>query len=127
MKKDFNTYKEGLDLEVLRQYCMEHGEERMMERGETLEDVGEPAQWVAFVERGCFKYMVHNDEEGKDYCTGFAFEGEFVADFPYCLDGDASEVTIEADMPCEVRNISGQELQALFDSDPKMMLQTCGY
>ena len=67
----------------------------------TLEEAGEPAQWVAFVERGCFKYMVHNDEEGKDYCTGFAFEGEFVADFPYCLDGDVSE---------------------LFDNDPKMML-----
>jgi CRP-like cAMP-binding protein len=70
--KHFNTYKEGLDLEVLRQYCMEHGEVRTFLRGETLEDVGEPAQWVAFVERGCFKYMVHNDEEGKDYCTGFA-------------------------------------------------------
>ena len=40
---------------------------------------GEPAQWVAYVERGCFKYMVHNDDEGKDYCTGFAFEGEFFA------------------------------------------------
>ena len=118
--KHFNSYKEGLDLEVLRRYCEEHGEERMFERGETLEDVGEPAQWVAFVERGCFKYMVHNDEEGKDYCTGFAFEGEFVADFPYWLDGDASEVSIEADMPCEVRVISGQELQALFDNDPKM-------
>jgi hypothetical protein len=78
MKKDFNTYKEGLDLEVLRQYCMEHGEARTFLRGETLEDVGELAQWVAFVERGCFKYMVHNDEEGKDYCTGFAFEGKFV-------------------------------------------------
>ena len=140
--KHFNTYKEGLDLEVLRRYCVEHGEERMMERGETLEDVGEPAQWVAFVERGCFKYMVHrsatketlgsskNDEEGKDYCTGFAFEGEFfdkrsgkaerVADFPYCLNGDASEVTIEADMPCLVRIISGAELQRLFDTDPSM-------
>lgn len=22
--KHFNTYKEGLDLEILRQYCMEH-------------------------------------------------------------------------------------------------------
>ena len=119
-QKQFNTYKEGLDLEVLRRYCMEHGERRVMERGETLEDAGEPAQWVAFVERGCFKYMVHNDEEGKDYCTGFAFEGEFVADFPYCLDGDASEVTIEADMPCEVRVISGAELQRLFDTDPAM-------
>ena len=118
--KHFNSYKEGLDLEFLRAYCMEKGERRVMERGETLEEAGEPAQWVAYVERGCFKYMVHNDEEGKDYCTGFAFEGEFVADFPYCLDGDVSEVSIEADMPCEVRVISGQELQALFDNDPAM-------
>ena len=120
--KQFNTYKEGLDLEFLQEYCMEHGERRTFLLGETLEEAGEPAQWVAFVERGCFKYMVHNDEEGKDYCTSFAFEGEFVADFPYCLDGDVSEVSIEADMPCEVRVISGRELQALFDNDPKMML-----
>ena len=120
-EKHFNTYKEGLNLEFLREYCMEHGEKRVMERGETLEEAGEPAQWVAYVERGCFKYMVHNDEEGKDYCTGFAFEGEFVADFPYCLDGDTSEVTIEADMLCEIRVISGKELQALFDSNPKLM------
>ena len=72
---------------------MEHGERRTFERGETLEEAGEPAQWVAFVERGCFKYMVHNDEEGKDYCTGFAFEGEFVADYPNCLSGKISEVS----------------------------------
>lgn len=39
--KHFNTYKEGLNLEILRRYCEEHGEVRMMERGETLEDVGE--------------------------------------------------------------------------------------
>ena len=45
--KDFNTYKEGLDLEFLRCYCMEHGEERTLLRGETLEEAGEPAQWVA--------------------------------------------------------------------------------
>jgi len=118
--KHFNSYKEGLDLEALQRYCMMHGEERTFERGETLEDVGEPAQWAAFVEQGCFKYMVHNDEDGKDYCTGFAFEGEFVADFPYCLDGDPSEVTIEADMPCRVRLISGAELRRLFDNDPAM-------
>ena len=80
-----------------------------MERGETLEEAGEPAQWVAFVERGSFKYMVHNDEEGKNYCTGFAFEGEFVADFPYCLDGDAAPVTIRADKPCTVYVVDGQQ------------------
>jgi len=34
--KQFNTYKEGLDLEFLREYCMEHEERRMIERGEML-------------------------------------------------------------------------------------------
>ena len=63
--KHFNTYKEGLDLEFMREYCMEHGERRTFERGETQEEAGEPAQWVAYVERGCFKYMVHNDEDGR--------------------------------------------------------------
>ena len=43
-----------------------------------------------------------------------------MADFPYCLDGDASEVTIGADMPCEVRVISGVEMQSLFDNDHAM-------
>ena len=66
--KQFNSYKEGLDLEPQREYCMEHGERRVMERGEKLEEAGEPAQWMAFVKRGCFKYMVHNNEENKDYC-----------------------------------------------------------
>ena len=34
--KQFNTYKEGLDLELLWEYCMEHGEWRVMERGEMM-------------------------------------------------------------------------------------------
>ena len=35
-KEDFNTYKEGLDLEFLRRYRMEHREERTLLRGERL-------------------------------------------------------------------------------------------
>ena len=117
----FNSYKKGLDLEFLRKHCMEHGERRVMERGETLEEAGEPSRWVAYVEQGCFKYMVHNDEEGKDYCTGFAFEGEFVADYPYCLNGDKAEVTIEADMACVVHVIKGADLKRIFEEDSEKM------
>lgn len=36
--KHFNSYKEGLDLEFLREYCMEHEERRVMERGKMLEE-----------------------------------------------------------------------------------------
>ncbi len=115
--KQFNSYKEGLDLEVLREYCMEHGERRVMERGETLEEAGEPAQWVAFVERGCFKYMVHNSSEQKDYLTGFAFEGEFVGDYPNCLSSKTSEVTIVAGTSSKIFQLTGEELRKLLDSD----------
>ena len=64
--KHFNSYKEGVNLEFLRDYCIEHGETRLMKRGEVFEKAGEPSQLVAFVERGCCKYMVHNGEERKD-------------------------------------------------------------
>lgn len=114
--KQFNTYKEGLDLELLREYCIEYGERRSFLHGETLEAMGESAQWVAYVERGYFKYMVHNGEEGKDYCTGFAFEGEFVADYPNCLCGKISEVTIVAGTSCKVFQIQGKDLCSLLES-----------
>lgn len=114
--KQFNTYKEGLDLELLREYCMEYGERRSFLHSETLEAMGEPAQWVAYVERGYFKYMVHNGEEGKDYCTGFAFEGEFVADYPNCLFGKISEVTIVAGTSSKVFQIQGKNLCSLLES-----------
>ena len=119
----FNTYKKGLDLEILRKYCVEHGEKRTIERGEVLEEAGEPAQWVAFVEKGCFKYLVHNDEEGKDYCTGFAFDGEFVADYPNCLSEKISEVTIMAGGSCKVFQIPGIELCSMLNSDDKKDLK----
>ena len=114
--KQFNTYKEGLDLELLREYCMEHGEVRTFLRGETLEEAGESTLWVAYVERGYFKYMVHNGEEEKDYCTGFAFEGEFVADYPNCLFGMISEVSIMAGTSCKVFQIQGKDLCPLLES-----------
>ena len=112
----FNLYKDGLDLDSLRHYCMKHGEERLLKRGEIFEDAGKPSEYVAYVERGCFKYMVCNEEEGKDYCTGFAFEGEFVADYPNCLTGKKSSVTIVAGTPCKVFQILGKELGTLLDS-----------
>lgn len=66
-----------------------------MECGETLEETGELAQWVVLVEWGYFSYMVYNDEEGYSYCTGFAFEDEFVSYFPYCLDDDTKKAKMD--------------------------------
>ena len=117
----FNSYKEDLNLEFLRRYCTENGEARLVRQGDFLEKAGEPARWIAYVEEGYFKYMVHNEREEKDYCTGFAFEGEFVADYPYCLTGRLSEVSIKAGMDCRVHVIDAADLQRMYEEDSEKM------
>ena len=115
MTHNFNSYIRGLDLEFLKTYCMEKGKLLSLSRGEILEDVGKPAQWVAYVVKGCFKYIVRNEVEAKDYITGFVFEREFVADYPNCLYGTKSEIRIEANTPCEVYAIRGNDLLDLYE------------
>jgi len=115
MEIDFNTYKEGLDLEVMHRYCMEHGTAKTFLRGETLECEGCQSHWLGFIVQGCFKYIVHNDVEQKDYITGFAFTDEFVADFPNCMEHLCANVSIIAQTTSKVYLIDGKELERLFE------------
>ena len=115
--KHFNSYKEELDLDFLKQYCLEHGKVKTFEQGEALEKAGEAAQWIAYVESGYFKYMVQNLTGGVSKCTGFAFKGELVADYPCCLYGGISDVTIEASIDCKVYIINASKLQNMYNED----------
>ena len=58
-KRHFNSYREELDLDFLKQYCLEHGKVKTFELGEALEKAGEASRWIAYVESGYFKYMVN--------------------------------------------------------------------
>lgn len=124
MDKDFNTYKEGLDLEILQRYCMEHGTEKTFQRGEALESEGHQSHWLGFIVQGCFKYIVHNDVEQKEYITGFAFTGEFVGDFPNCMDYQFSCVSIVAQTTSKVFLIDGKESKNLFETNKLMKDKT---
>ena len=114
---DFNTYKEGLDLDFLKDYCVGNGQLTQFERGDYFECVGRPSSRIGYIMRGCFKFIVRNEVNGKDFITGFSFNNEFVADYPNCLIGRLSEVNIVADMPSEVYVIGGDELRRMFDQD----------
>lgn len=63
-KTHFNSYKEELNLEFLKQYCLSYGEVKTFEQGEALEKEGEASRWIAYVESGYFKYMVNKGIEG---------------------------------------------------------------
>lgn len=90
----FNSYKVGLNLDPIKDYCVSHGELVRFSRGEFFEIEGMPASKIGFVKNGSFKYLVRNETEGKDYITGFAFNDEFVGDFPNCMDNQSATVSI---------------------------------
>ena len=112
-----NTYINDLDLSALKEYCVNHGRLTQYAKGDYFIKVGEESRYIGFVECGYFNYIVHNSSEQKDYITGFAFEGEFVGDYPNCLTGKTSDVTIIAGTSSKVFQLTGEDLCKLLDSD----------
>ena len=113
----FNSYINGLDLSRLTEYCINHGRLTQYAKGDYFIKAGEESRFIGLVECGYFNYMVHNSSEQKDYITGFAFEREFVGDYPNCLSNKTSEVTIVAGTSCKVYQLVGEELSKLLESN----------
>lgn len=117
MAEPFNTYTLGLDLQFVHELCEREGETVNFQKGQLLEREGEPARWVGFVEQGCFRYRKRDLGGRGEHTNGFAFEGEFVADYPCCLTAQPATVSIEAAMPCTVRLFPGERLEQLYRSN----------
>lgn len=119
--RPFNTYTEGLDLEFLKDYCINKGELKKISRGMYFEVEGNQSRWIAFVKKGYFKYMVGNKISGKQHITGISFENEFVADYPNCLYQRTSQVSIIEGMDSLVYLIEGETLRKMYEQDASML------
>lgn len=115
MKQQNNKQFYDNALQQLHDFFRQHGEVVDYQKGEKLECEGEQTQWLAFVEKGCFKYMVHSYGNRRDRVLEFSLEGELAGDFPRMLHGSPSQVTIEAVMPCRVLRVNGEQLLRFFN------------
>ena len=80
---------------------------------------------------GCFKYTVRSISErlrvgasagiDREHITWFSFEGEFVTDYPNCLDGRPAQASIEAMFFSRVYRVSGEQLTGFFRQDAEKM------
>ena len=113
--------KNSIDLELLRNFCEQEGQSVAYRKGEQMEHEGDPGQWFGFVAEGCFKYVTRGISDCRDHITWFSFAGEFVGDYPACLDGSPSQTTIEAMLPSRVLKVSGEQLMNLFRQNIEMM------
>lgn len=119
MEKRYN--QKDIDLKPLYDYCEQHGEVACYEKGEQMEQEGEPTKWFAFVQKGYFKYTVRGISDGCDHIAWFSFEGEVVGCYPDLLYGRPSKFTIEAVVPCTVVRISSERLDQFFNMNAEAM------
>ena len=119
MEQKFNNKR--LDLQILREFCEQEGEEIAYRKGDQLEREGDPARWFAFVTEGCIKYVKYGVSDDKAHITWFSFESEFVCDYPTFLYGRPSQATIEAMMPRRVLRVTGQQLEQFFNQNMETM------
>ena len=119
MEQKFNNKR--LDLQILREFCEQEGEEIAYRKGDQLEREGDPARWFAFVTEGCFKYVKYGVSDDKAHITWFSFESEFVCAYPTFLCGRPSQATIEAMMPRRVLRVTGQQLEQFFNQNMETM------
>ena len=125
MEQRFGTNR--IDLEVLRDFCEREGQCVVYRKGEQMEREGAPSRWFGFVAEGCFKYTVRSISErlrvgasagiDREHITWFSFEGEFVTDYPNCLDGRPAQASIEAMFFSRVFRVSGEQLTGFFRQD----------
>ena len=113
--------KNSIDIETLREFCEREGKEVTYRKGEQLEREGDPARWFGFVTEGCFKYVTYGISDDREHITWFSFEGEFVTDYPNCLDGRPAQTTIKAMMPSRMLRVSGEQLVDFFRQDAEKM------
>lgn len=111
----------SIDLELLRNFCEQEGQSVEYRKGDQMEHEGEPSQGFGFVSEGCFKYVTRGLSDDREHITWFSFAGEFVGDYPACLDGSPSQTTIEAMLPSRVLMVSGEQLMSLFRQNIEMM------
>ena len=86
-----------------------------LKKGELLTRNGDICRQVSFINKGLLRmfYLV----DGKEICTGFAPEGEYLAQYDSFLTRQPSAGNIDALEDCELINLSYEDMQALYKSN----------
>lgn len=120
---EFNKYLKGADLNFVKEVCVNKGRLIQYSRNEYFSRTGDVTTLVGYIKQGAFRYVCVNPSEEKEYSTGFAFEKEFVTDYPACIYQVPSEISIQAITPCEVYVCNIQEILQAFNGRTDIQIQ----
>lgn len=113
----FNKYLKHTDFNWIKEMCIKKGELTRYSRNEYFTKTGQITPYIGYVKQGTFRYRCFNPAEQKEYSTGFAFEKEFVADYPACMYQVPSQISIQAITPSEVYLCNAQDILQAFNGE----------
>jgi len=116
MADKFNTYQEGIDLELFRSFCEEHGRLMSFSKGEHFTRQGNMCRHWGFITKGHFAYTVI-DSSGNEKIVGFAFQDTLVGDSFSIIKKATSLTDIVAISDTEVITCDATDFRLLLNSD----------
>lgn len=116
MIKEFNTYIEGIPLEFWRDLCREEGVPRNLKKGEFFLERESVCRYLGYIESGSFRYVSYTNK-GEEKIVGLETVGGFVSNWPYCLYGLPSKVSIISNTDSEISCLHVSKIKKLMSED----------
>jgi CRP-like cAMP-binding protein len=105
----FNNYLEIEGVAEMKEFLLEKGQVRILDKGDRFIREGQKSGLVGYVERGGFRPLVRHTDGVSEKITGYSFTDDFVADFPQFQEKH-SAVSIEAIRQSELYVLPFEEL-----------------
>jgi CRP-like cAMP-binding protein len=91
----FNNYLEIEGVSEMRDYLLEKGQVRVINKDERFIREGQKSGLVAYVNRGAFRHLLKHTDGVTEKIAGYSFAGDFLSDYTQFLEKH-SAVSIEA-------------------------------
>ena len=87
-----------------------------LKKGEFLTRAGEISRTVSFINKGLMRMFYISD--GREICTGFMGENEYISSYASFLTGQPSAENIDALEDCQIINLTFNDMQSIYNSNP---------
>lgn len=110
----FNGYNKELDFSKLENFFIERGILKSFGKKEYFVRQNEKTKYIGFVKSGIFR-LTRIDIYGNEWIIGYAFENEFLSDYPALIKQTEASINIQASESSEVYILVLNELEEFWE------------
>lgn len=111
----FNGYNKQLDFSELENYFLQKGVLKTFRKKEYFARQNEQTKYIGLIKSGIFR-LTCIDDNVNEWIIGYAFEGEFLSDYPALTSQINSSINIQASCDSSVYLLTSQEINDFWET-----------